>query len=74
MRKLSVKVITRARKEGIERLSENDYRIKVSVPPEKGRANERIIEMLSSEFGVNKRKVRIVSGTTAARKVIEIDG
>lgn len=73
MRKISVKVITRARKEGIEVVSANDYKIKVSVPPERGRANERIIEMLSSEFGINKSKIRIVSGLTAARKVVEID-
>lgn len=73
MRRVEVKVIARAKKEEIVRLSENIYRIKVFVPPEKGRANERVIEILSDELGVNKRKVRIVSGLTSNRKIIEVD-
>lgn len=37
MRRIELKVITRAKKEEIQKLSENNYRIKVSLPPEKGR-------------------------------------
>ena len=72
MRRIKLKVIARAKKEELLRLSEHSYRIKVSRPPEKGRANKRIIELLSREFGAKKRDIRIVSGETSDRKIVEI--
>lgn len=72
MQRISVKVITRAKKEEIQKISDDSYRIKVSTPPEKGRANERIIELLAEEFGVKKQDIRIVSGETSNRKIVEI--
>ncbi|MCX5693234.1 MAG: DUF167 domain-containing protein [Candidatus Omnitrophica bacterium] len=70
--RISLKVTTRAKKEGIEKISENSYRIKVSLPPEKGKANKRVIELLSEEFDIKKQNIRIVSGETSSRKIIEI--
>ncbi|PIV39230.1 MAG: hypothetical protein COS29_03725 [Candidatus Omnitrophica bacterium CG02_land_8_20_14_3_00__42_8] len=71
--RVEVKVIARAKKEEIEKVSENNYRIKVSLPPEKGKANKRVIELLSEEFDIKKKDIRIVSGETNSRKIIEID-
>ncbi len=73
MRRIKLKVIARAKKEGLQKLSEDSYRIKVSSPPEKGKANKRIIELLSKEFGVKKRDIRIISGETNNKKIIEIN-
>ena len=73
MRKIEVRVIARARKEGIEKISENNYRIKVQAPPEKGKANKRIIELISKELGIKKNTVRIISGETSSKKIIKID-
>jgi len=70
--RISLKVTTRAKKEGIEKISENSYRIKVSLPPEKGKANKRVIELLSEEFDIKKQNIRIVSGETSSRKIIDI--
>ncbi|MBU4343610.1 MAG: DUF167 domain-containing protein [Candidatus Omnitrophica bacterium] len=72
MRRIELKVIARAKKEELQKLSEDSYRIKVSSPPEKGKANKRIIELLSKEFGVKKRAIKIVSGEAANRKIIEV--
>ena len=71
--RIELKVIARAKIEQLEKISENSYRIKVSSPPEKGKANKRVIELLSEEFNVKKKNIRIVSGDTATRKIIEID-
>ncbi|MBU1061122.1 MAG: DUF167 domain-containing protein [Candidatus Omnitrophica bacterium] len=73
MRRIELKVITRAKKEEIHKISENSYRIKVSSPPEEGKANKRIIEMFSSEFGIKRHNIRIISGETSNRKIVEID-
>ena len=70
--KIELKVITRAKKEIVEKISENSYRIKVSLPPEKGKANKRVIELLSKEFGISKQYIRIISGEISNRKTIEI--
>lgn len=70
--RIEARVITRAKKEGIERISENNYRIKVSIPPEKGKANKRVLELISKELGIKKQDIRIVSGGTSSRKILEI--
>lgn len=33
--KIELKVIARAKKEAVEKISENSYRIKVTIPPKK---------------------------------------
>jgi uncharacterized protein (TIGR00251 family) len=73
MQRIKLKVITRAKKEEIQKLSEDSYRIKVLSPPEKGKANKRIIELLSKEFGVKKRDIKITSGEAGNRKIIEMN-
>lgn len=73
MRRIELKVITRAAKEELKEISPDNYRIKVTAPPEKGRANKRIIEMVAERFGLRKSDVRISSGQTGSRKILEID-
>ena len=73
MRRIELKVIARAKKEEIQKISENSYRVKVSRPPEKGKANKRIIDMFSAEFGIKKKDIKIISGKTNNRKIVEID-
>jgi len=73
MQRIKLKVITRARKEGIEKISEDNYRIKVLPPSEKGKANKRIIELLSKEFDIKKRDIKITSGETSNRKIVEMN-
>ena len=70
--RIEIKVITKAKKEDVRKVSENSYRIKVAMPPEKGRANKRVVELLSEKFGVKKQNIRIISGETSSRKILEI--
>ncbi len=70
--RIELKVITRAKKENIQKISENSYRIKVSSPPEKDKANKKIIELISRKFGVKKNNIRIVSGKTSNRKIVDV--
>jgi hypothetical protein len=71
--RIKLKVITRAKEEQVQKLSDQSYKIKVHAPPERGRANERVRELLSEEFNVNKNKIRIVSGELNNKKIVEID-
>jgi len=73
MKRFELKVITRAKKEELTRISENSYKLKLFVPPEKGKANKRIIQIISQEFGVRPGNVRIVRGEKASGKIVEVD-
>lgn len=44
----------------------------VTATPEKGKANGAIIKKIADHFGVPKSSVRIISGASARKKIIEI--
>jgi len=70
--RIRVRVKPKAKKEEVKKISEEEYEVKVKEPPEGGRANERLIELLSKYFKVPKSSIRIVSGHTSRNKVVEI--
>ncbi len=47
---------------------------KIRSPPEKGRANEELIEALADFFNVPAASIEIVSGATNSRKSILVHG
>ena len=49
-------------------------KVRVSAPPERGKANAAVEKLLAEVLGVPKQCVQVVSGTTSARKVVEITG
>ena len=67
-----IKVIANAKKEQISRLANGIIKVKVSQPPEKGKANCRAIELLADFFKVKSRNIRIRKGQTRQLKEIEI--
>jgi uncharacterized protein len=50
------------------------WRARVAAPPERGRANEALIELLAGSLGVPRSRVSVVGGLTARRKIVEVDG
>lgn len=49
-------------------------RIAVAAPPEKGKANQAVVDFLSEQFGVHRRQITVVAGHTNPLKTIRIDG
>lgn len=47
---------------------------RVAAPPDEGKANTALIDLLARTLAVKKSDVRIASGTTSRLKTIEIDG
>ncbi|HEY3251475.1 MAG TPA: DUF167 domain-containing protein [Ignavibacteria bacterium] len=70
---IKVKVKTNSRKNEIIEVSENYFEVKVSVPPEKGKANERVIELLSKHYKISKSRINIIKGETSKEKLIELN-
>jgi uncharacterized protein len=54
------------------RISEGEYKVKVTAAPEKGRANEKVIELLAYHLAVPKSSIKIIAGKTARVKIIDI--
>lgn len=69
---IRVRVITRAAREEIVEIEKDVYKIKIHVAPAGGRANEKIISLLSQTFTVPKSHITIIRGQTSKHKVIEI--
>jgi uncharacterized protein (TIGR00251 family) len=70
---LKVKVAPRsARTEFAGEMADGTLKIQVAAPPEKGRANEVLCAFLARHYGVARDQVEVVSGQTAARKLVRV--
>lgn len=70
---LSVKVIPKsARTEIVGKMTDGTIKIRVAAVPEKNKANTELIKFLAKTFGVDKTRIRILSGETGHKKLIEI--
>ena len=49
-------------------------KVRVAAPPVEGAANQALVEFLAKRLRVPKSRVRVVSGLTSRRKVLEIEG
>lgn len=69
---IKVKVKPNAKKNEIKQIEENFYEVRVTVVPEKGKANKKVVELLSKHFDVPKSRIKLVRGETSREKIFEI--
>lgn len=70
---IEVKASAGARKERLEEVGPDSFKVWVSVSPEKGKANERIRELLAKHLGVAKSKVALKSGAASRQKLFSVE-
>lgn len=70
--RIYVKVTPRAGKNEVLKISEGEYRVKVTAVPEKGKANEKVVELLAYHLAVPKSSVRIIAGRSTRTKIVDI--
>jgi uncharacterized protein (TIGR00251 family) len=70
----SVKVVPRSSKTAVAGILGGMLKIKLAAAPEKGKANESLVEFLADKLGVKKNVVSITSGHTSPIKTIQITG
>ncbi len=68
-----VRAKPKSKKEGVRKISEDLFEVRVNAPPEKGKANERIRELLADHFKVPKSKVKLLKGETSKEKLFEVE-
>ena len=69
---LSVKVHPRSRKQEIEKLDEDSYKIHVISAPSKGEANEEVRKLIARHLAVPVSRVKIARGHRSRSKLITI--
>ncbi len=70
--RIYIKVSPRTSKNEVVKISEGEYRVRLTAAPVDGKANEALIELLAKHFKVSKSMVRIVGGKTARIKMVDI--
>ncbi len=69
---LRVKAKPGSKVEYVKEIEKDLYEVRVKEPPEGGKANERIRELLADHFKVSKSKVRLLKGFTSSSKIFEV--
>jgi uncharacterized protein len=73
-RLVSVRVHPSARRAKIEKLGPREYKVHVTAPPEKGRANREVLEALASHLGIPVSRLRLVRGAASRIKIVAVEG
>lgn len=71
---LRVKVTPKARSNSIVGWEGDRLKVRLRANPEKGEANEMLVEFLAELLGVRRSAIRLVKGHASRLKDLEIDG
>lgn len=72
--RVGIRVTPRSGRECVEAGLGGDLLVRVTVPPEGGKANAAVCRLVAKALGVPKTAVRVVRGEKAREKLLEIDG
>jgi len=71
--RIKIKAKPGSRSNEIKKLDEDYYEVRVTAPPEKGKANEKVIELMAEYLGVPKSRISILKGHMYKEKILEIN-
>jgi len=72
--KIAVRVYPNSARNAVAGSISGILQVRVSAPPEKGKANEELINFLSEVLGVSKSSIGIIRGHNRRNKLIAIAG
>jgi uncharacterized protein len=77
--RLSLRLTPNAGRDGIDGAEtgadgESVLKARVTAVPEKGKANKAVIELLAKALKLPKSSISVISGDTARKKILRIDG
>ncbi len=71
---IRVKAVPGASRDSIAGLLGDRVKVRISAPPEGGKANKAIVKLFARSLGCKPAQVSIVSGQTNPEKIVSIDG
>jgi len=72
--KLQLKVSPKASRDAVSGWMGDTLKVSVTAVPERGKANEAVIELLAGALGLPKSRIRVLRGETQPNKLVEVDG
>ncbi len=72
--RLAVHVTPKASRPGISGWRDAELQVRVSSPPEGGKANAEVCIRVAKALGIPKSRVSVVRGDTSRHKELEIEG
>ena len=72
--RLRLRVTPGARRQGIVGRHGDAWKVHVTAPPERARANAAVLEVLSDVLGLPRRRLELVAGGRSRDKVVLVDG
>jgi uncharacterized protein len=72
--RLRLRVVPGARRSEIVGRHGEAWKVRVKAPPERGAANDAVLELLADALGVSAGDVRLVSGHGSRDKMVELTG
>jgi uncharacterized protein (TIGR00251 family) len=70
--RIYIKVSPRSSKNEVIKISEGEYKVKLTATPVDNKANDMLIRILADYFNLPKSSLKIIGGKTAKIKIIEI--
>lgn len=74
MGRVAVVVTPRSSRDAIEGWRGDELVVRVTAPPDDGKANAAVERLLARNVGVPKSRVAIVRGHTSRHKMVEVSG
>ena len=71
---LAVRAQPGARRNGIVGVHAGMLKVAVTAPPDKGRANDAIVDVLTEALGLKRSQIELVSGPTSRQKKFLLRG
>lgn len=71
---VSVRVHPKSSKNHIERSNNGSIHVWVTAPPDKGKANSMVIQLMAKQLNIAKRDIAIVAGAKSRTKTLVIKG
>lgn len=72
--RVSIRVQPRASANEIAGVQGDALRIRLTAPAVEGAANEALLEFLAGTFGIARRDITIVAGSSSRSKIVELTG
>lgn len=72
--KLHVRVSPGAKRTAVVGRHGDGWKVRVAAPPENGRANDALVQLLADTLSVPQSSIRLVSGQGARDKIVELAG
>jgi uncharacterized protein (TIGR00251 family) len=72
--RLRLRVSPGARSNAIAGRHGDGWKVRVTAPPEDGKANDAVLRLLADTVGLPQVKLRLISGLSSRDKIVELTG